>query len=417
MGPTRLPRSQNNKIVRKKNIQAMLRLIRKYEPVTTETLMTKSGLSYPTVFGIIKELLDDGVIEKQGYARSTGGRQPILYSICANYHYTMGIHIYTKWIGITISNISGGKVFESTEAKNTLDMKMEQVLAELKIRVQKASSDTSVPFDKLAGICISLPEALHDRLFGKASEQILGEMMECLTGADTTVVFDSAMLNFLELKKFAHSELVSYIHVSFSLSIGVTAYRNNEGRDSIIGTRGMFEHTIVVPGGVLCHCGKRGCLETYYNGPALYAQYAAECAARGIALPEYEKLAQKGLFRALLSRCMHSDDAAVTVIRGAISMLGVSLANLVMTLGIFHIMISGLFNSNDITFFNYLSDCVRSNLPDTEKDEVELLLGMALPEDCAYGGCLMLNQRYFEHFHKDAEPSALPQQPQPGGTL
>jgi predicted NBD/HSP70 family sugar kinase/ribosomal protein S25 len=398
-----MPRSQNNKIVRKKNIQALLHLIRKLEPITTESLVEKSGLSYPTVFAIIKELADDGIIEKQGYASSTGGRQPILYSICASYNYTMGIHIYSKWISITLSNISGGKVYETAENKNVLIMDMDQVLLEIKNKVLKVFGDTNIPLEKLAGVCISVSEVLHDRLFDKASEQVLVEMMQDLTGAETSVVFDSAMLNFLELKKFAHSEMDSYIHVSFGLSIGVTAYRNTEGDDSIIGTRGMFEHTIVVPDGALCNCGKKGCLETYYNGPALFAHYATACASRGIPLTGYDQLMKKGLFHTLLFRCLHNDEAALEAINLAVKMLSVSLANLIMTLGIYTVVISGLFNSNDISFFNKLSEGVRENLTESEKGDVKLVLGMALREECSYGACLMLNEKYFDDYHSAAD--------------
>ncbi|MGI6778831.1 MAG: ROK family transcriptional regulator [Acetivibrionales bacterium] len=403
MKPNKLSRSENNKIVRKKNIQTLLRLIRKLEPVTTETLVEKSGLSYPTVFGIIKELINAGMLEKQGYASSTGGRPPVLYSICANCNYTMGVHIYSRWISLTISNISGGKVYETNEHKNVLDMDGCQVLNILKYKILKASRDTNIPFDKLAGICITLPEFLHNRLFSTTSGEsasVLVETVENLTGAETSVVYDSTMLNFLERKKLAHSKLDSYIHVAFGLSIGVTAYRYTKGNDYIIETRDMFEHIIVVPDGALCRCGKRGCLETYYNGPALFGHYAAECALRGIAPSDYDELAKNGLFRTLLFRCLHNDEAAVKAVNGAIKMLGISLANLIITLGISTVVVSGLFNSNDISFFNALSEYVRDNLTGAMKEKAELILGMALPEDCSYGACLMLNQKYFDHYHK-----------------
>ena len=75
-------RAENNKIVRAQNLESIISLLWAHDPATVELLEEHSGLSYPTVFGIVKLLVEAGIAEKQGYATSTGGRKAHLYSIC-----------------------------------------------------------------------------------------------------------------------------------------------------------------------------------------------------------------------------------------------------------------------------------------------------------------------------------------------
>ncbi|MBR3752024.1 MAG: winged helix-turn-helix transcriptional regulator, partial [Ruminiclostridium sp.] len=59
-------RTENNKIVRVQNVETIITLLQRNDPATTELLVSRSGLSYPTVFGIVKALLEAGIVEQQG---------------------------------------------------------------------------------------------------------------------------------------------------------------------------------------------------------------------------------------------------------------------------------------------------------------------------------------------------------------
>ena len=71
-------RNQNNKSVRSRNIKRILLLVKDLEPVSLDTLVQKSSLTYPTVLGIIKQLEKDAHVENIAYAPTTGGRQAVL---------------------------------------------------------------------------------------------------------------------------------------------------------------------------------------------------------------------------------------------------------------------------------------------------------------------------------------------------
>ena len=91
---------------------------------------------------------------------------------------------------------------------------------------------------------------------------------------------------------------------------------------------GESGHMTVNPQGHHCHCGSRGCLETYTSGPALAKQYAA--------------LSGEAISGAEIARRAHGgDSAARRVFHEAGAALGIAIASLAMTLNIETFVIGG----------------------------------------------------------------------------
>lgn len=60
------------------------------------------------------------------------------------------------------------------------------------------------------------------------------------------------------------------------------------------GSGGELAHVVVRPGGVLCRCGKRGCLETVSSGPAIARAYAAASGSALAGAADVARLAAAG---------------------------------------------------------------------------------------------------------------------------
>lgn len=122
---------------------------------------------------------------------------------------------------------------------------------------------------------------------------------------------------------------------------------------------GESGHMTVDPNGRLCHCGSRGCLETYASGPALARHYAAASGDSDISGAEVTR------------RALAGDGIALQVLRDAGQALGIAVASLAMTLNIELFVIGGsvagagnllLDPARDAVpnySFKAVSDCVR----------------------------------------------------------
>ena len=91
---------------------------------------------------------------------------------------------------------------------------------------------------------------------------------------------------------------------------------------------GESGHTTVDPSGPRCHCGSRGCLETYASGPALARQYAA---AAGETISGAE----------VTERALAGDETARDALATAGRALGIAIASMAMTLNIEQFVIGG----------------------------------------------------------------------------
>ncbi len=91
---------------------------------------------------------------------------------------------------------------------------------------------------------------------------------------------------------------------------------------------GESGHMTVDPNGHRCHCGSRGCLETYTSGPALAKHYYA---ATG------ETISGAGVSK----RALAGDETARGLLRSAGRALGIAIASLAMTLNIETFVIGG----------------------------------------------------------------------------
>lgn len=91
---------------------------------------------------------------------------------------------------------------------------------------------------------------------------------------------------------------------------------------------GECGHMTVDPKGHVCHCGSRGCLETYTSGPALARHYAA---ASGDLLSGAD----------VTRRAQAGDALALRILREAGAALGVAVATLAMTINVELFVIGG----------------------------------------------------------------------------
>ncbi|MDE2853067.1 MAG: ROK family protein [Chloroflexota bacterium] len=137
---------------------------------------------------------------------------------------------------------------------------------------------------------------------------------------------------------------------------------------------GESGHMTVDPKGHPCHCGSRGCLETYTSGPALAKHYAA---ASGQTVTGAE----------VSARALAGDEVALEVLASAGRALGIAIASLAMTLNIERFVIGGsvalagdlLLNAarESLTLYSFKAVSAKVNVRATSLGEDAPILGAA----------------------------------------
>ena len=227
------------------------------------------GLS--TVSQNLNLLEQDGLIEKNGYFESTGGRKANALQIVSDFRISIGIGILKNMFHITAVDLYGNALYTNTipfPYSNTPDY-YKQVTDKIKEFIATNQYDE----EKILGVSIAtqgITSPDHSTvLYGNIMNNtgmILDDFSRYLP-YPCYLEHDSKSAAFLELWK--HPELDSAVVFLLNRNLGGAIITNHQIHQGSSMHSGTIEHICINPDGPLCYCGNRGCLETYCSANAL----------------------------------------------------------------------------------------------------------------------------------------------------
>lgn len=227
------------------------------------------GLS--TVSQNLNLLEQDGLIEKNGYFESTGGRKANAIQIVSDFRISIGIGILKNMFHITAVDLYGNTLYTNTipfPYSNTPDY-YKQVTDKIKEFIATNQYDE----EKILGVSIAtqgITSPDHSTvLYGNIMNNtgmILEDFSRYLP-YPCYLEHDSKSAAFLELWK--HPELDSAVVFLLNRNLGGAIITNHQIHQGSSMHSGTVEHICINPDGPLCYCGNRGCLETYCSANAL----------------------------------------------------------------------------------------------------------------------------------------------------
>lgn len=242
---------------------------------TIVDLSKELNLSIPTVAKLVNEMCEEGYLKDYGKLETEGGRHPILYGLNPDSGYFVGVDIKKFSLDIGLINFKGDIVdlqmnlpynFENTpEAMDTL---CEMV----KDFIRHVSEELS---QKILNVCINIsgrvnPEAGYSYSIFNFSERPLDEILTQKIGYQVSIDNDTRAMTYGEyLQGCVKGEKnILFINISWGLGMGIIIngriYMGKSGFSGEIGHIQAFNNEVI------CHCGKKGCLETGASGSALH---------------------------------------------------------------------------------------------------------------------------------------------------
>ncbi len=237
-------------------------------------ICTKFGISLPTSMALINQLLDDGIVIKKGRGKSEGGRKPDLYGLKEHSFFVLSIHIERFKIKLALIDNNHSIVKEEIlETQISTNSNIVDLLYDFSQEFFEASE---VDHKKIMGVGISMP--------GLVSSEEGKNFTYYLTEQDPTSLRDKfeerfkkpvAILNDAKSASLAEfhfglaKEKQNVLVISMDWGVGLGIIMGGKIHSGVSGFAGEFGHIPMVEDGMLCHCGKRGCLETEASGLAL----------------------------------------------------------------------------------------------------------------------------------------------------
>ena len=244
---------------------------------TLADLGKELNFSVPTVTKMVGELIEDGIVMDFGKMETPGGRRPNIYGLNQSSGYFIGVDISQKRVHIGLINFKGDLIDEQ------MDISFEEAhpherferLCEI---IEDFMSHTVVPRDKILSIGINIsgrvnPQTGHSYSFFYFDERPITEIFEEKLGIDVSIDNDSRAMAYGEyIKGRVQAEKnIIYVNVGWGLGLGIIV--NGQLYYGKSGFSGEFGHITAFENEILCHCGKKGCLETEASGSALYRKF------------------------------------------------------------------------------------------------------------------------------------------------
>lgn len=241
---------------------------------TITELSKELDLSIPTVTKFITEMCEDGYIKEQGKLETSGGRHPSLYGLNPDSGYFVGVDMSYNDISIGLINFKG----EIIELKENIPLKLEnspESLDLICIEVRKFIDNASVSKEKILSVNVNItgrvnPESGYSYSWFNFDERPTTEVLSEKIGRPTTIDNDTRAMAYGEFLQGCVKGEKNIIYINVSWGIGIGIIINGQVYKGKSGFAGEFGHVSVFDNELICHCGKKGCLETEASGSALH---------------------------------------------------------------------------------------------------------------------------------------------------
>ncbi len=283
--------------------------------------------SIPSIAKAINELMHEGFVVEHGYAPSSGGRRPLMYSVKANAMYILAVALDQLTARIQLFDLQNGAVADML----TFELKLLNNANALTILTNQINSyikTSGIAKGKIAGIGIGMPGFINvtegiNYTYLDANGSLTAYLTEH-TGITTYIDNDSSLIALAE-QKFgiakSQTEVMVINHNGFA---------------------GELSHIPLSEDGSLCECGKRGCLEAEAS-MLVVARKAIEGIQKGriTSLKYNAEDHSKLMGDALLDAANNGDQFAIELLSDAGYKIGKALAILIHIMNPANIVLSG----------------------------------------------------------------------------
>ncbi|ATG56178.1 transcriptional regulator [Brachybacterium ginsengisoli] len=243
-------------------------------PASRAELAKRTRLTKPTVSKLVEELLGASLVEEGVPIVAGAGRPMVPLTPARGTVLAIGLEIAADHVSCLGIDLAGGTLSHHREYLRVTADTAEQAIdlaAELVGRVRAEAGDLPVVEVVVAvpgriapddGRVLSAPNLDWNEV------PLVGRLLARpeLAGLSVRAQNDNRLSVLTEID---HRPGESFIFLRGSTGIGGAVVLDGALLTGAHGWAGEFGHTVIEPGGALCRCGRRGCLEAYVSYHAL----------------------------------------------------------------------------------------------------------------------------------------------------
>ena len=246
---------------------------------TITELSKELNISVPKVTILVNELIEDGLIKDNGKFESTGGRRASVYGLVSEACFFVGVDVKRYYVNLGLLDFNKQLVI----SKEKISFKLENTKESLKalLLIIKNFINEIGPGsakEKILGICINLSGRINNTTgysysYFHFDEEPLSIIIQKELGIQTFIENDSRAMAYGEFCNGDTKDASNVLFINIDYGIGLGILIDGKLYYGKSGFGGEFGHVPIFDNEILCHCGKKGCLETEASGLALIRKF------------------------------------------------------------------------------------------------------------------------------------------------
>lgn len=252
---------------------ALLNLFIEKGDQTISELSNGLGVSIPYTTKSLNELIDMGLVHEIGKRDNYAKRAPRVYDLIASSGYFLGIDTGHDRLNLGITDFCGNLV----NSKFKIPYHYEDTLECFDHLIDTIHSflvESNINKEQILNVCMSVGGRVNPAE-GKAHNYFtcldlpLAEALTERLGLPACIDNDTRCMTYGEYLKGCCKGYQNVIFVNISWGIGIGIIMDGKLCLGKSGYSGEIGHMHIYNNGIICHCGKTGCMETEASGSAL----------------------------------------------------------------------------------------------------------------------------------------------------
>lgn len=369
--------------------------------VTNTELAKVLNLSVPTVSKFIEELSAAGIVRERGKLATNGGRHPLLYGLNPESCYFAGVDMKNGAVSVGLIDFCGDMVGKQTDipydCKDT-----PEGLDRLCDIVKSFIASSGVNKDLIINLNLNIsgrvnPQSGYSYSRFNFGERPLSDVLTEKTGVHCCIENDMRAMALGEYMcgNCRGERNVIFVNVGWGLGIGLIIDRKIYTGKS--GFAGEFGHMVACDNEVMCHCGKKGCLETEASGSALHRKLIArlEAGENSVLAERFKEVGDVSLSE-IMDAVAREDLLCIELVEEVGQTLGRWLAGLINIFNPEKVVIGGALSSTGDYMLQPIRSWVKRYSLNLVNEDTKIVLSKLGDQAGLIGACLIARNRAFE---------------------
>lgn len=366
---------------------------------TAADLCQVLGVSAPTIARFINEMIEKGLLLECGKLQTSEGRKPTLYGLNPKSGYFVGVDLVHDGVQMGMIDFRGDLLH--LESNNTYRYEnTAESLDKLCQIISDFIDSCEVERQKVLNVNVNIsgrvnPTTGYSYTIFNFNEMPLTDYMAQIIGRPVAIDNDTRAMAYGELIQGVakNRRNVLFVNLGWGLGLGIIMdgklFKGNSGFAGELGHIHAFDNDI------LCHCGKKGCLETEASGRALVRQVTERIAA-GESTTLHIGHQESPTLDDCLSGIAHEDPLCLEVIEDIGTKLGIQIAGLINLFNPELVVIGGvLAKSGNFLMHNIETSVLKYSLSLVNRD-TEIVTSQLKDRAGVIGACLLARSRILE---------------------